>query len=74
MKSQPTCQVRKLVLTAGLLLGSLLSGCPTGTSLSETCTAVGDQCRIRDGLLGVCTPKDPPDCPDPPCLQCVGQH
>ena len=68
-----------LAIVATLLLAAS-SGCPAtpgpggSSGPAETCTELGQQCRLQEGLLGVCTATDEPGCESPPCLRCVGQH
>lgn len=58
------------------ILSILAAGCPTrgasGGPVDE-CTVVGQQCRIRDGLIGVCAALEG-ECAEPPCLMCRPQH
>ena len=50
-------------------------GCGSpGVTMPETCEHFGDQCRLRDGLLGVCSEDGEAQCESPPCLKCQGQH
>ena len=47
-----------VLFTISLILGS---GCPGGepaVELDKECQTVGDLCRIRDGVLGVCSPTE----------------
>ncbi|MEM9074856.1 MAG: hypothetical protein AAGE52_40540 [Myxococcota bacterium] len=53
------------------ILVVVLFACGAETPLRETCERTGDRCRLRDGLLGICTPVD---CDTPPCLRCTPQH
>lgn len=55
-----------------------LGGCPNGAATSgpktEVCARVGDQCKLRDGLLGVCVATTEQECESPPCFFCQPQH
>lgn len=62
-----------------VLIALVVAGCPsrserpaaTGTgSVGEACERVGQQCRLGDGLLGVC--QRPAGRPD--AMECMPQH
>lgn len=61
----------------GVLLFTLCAnqvGCPgTGKPTQSICTQVGQQCKRRQGELGVCTPTSPHSS-HPHSLECVAQH
>lgn len=63
-------------VVALLLPAALLAGCPEGsTPVSDTaCERMGQQCRLREGVVGVCNDTGQTDCPSPPCLACMPQH
>ncbi|MBK9001649.1 MAG: hypothetical protein IPM35_38500 [Myxococcales bacterium] len=62
------------------LLSLCLSGCPgsssggTGGGPSAACTKRSEQCKLSDGVLGVCNDVACPAGKEPPCLGCVSQH
>ncbi|MBE7482030.1 MAG: hypothetical protein HS104_18880 [Polyangiaceae bacterium] len=61
------------------LVALATAGCPDSTSGSKagppaTCTKRGEQCKLADGVLGVCNDVACPAGKDPPCLGCVSQH
>lgn len=57
-------------MLVALLIG--LPGCPGGSDASgapvDTCQKTGQQCRLGNGKLGVCTPAPDGD------LRCTPQH
>lgn len=60
---------------AMMVLTLLLSSCKLGGStVSQHCAHLGDQCQLDGGLLGVCIASDQPTCAAPPCLTCTPQH
>lgn len=61
-------------LSALLVLGGCPAGAATTAPKTEACARVGDQCKLRDGLLGVCVAKEDQQCEAPPCLFCQPQH
>ena len=57
-----------------LFLFMTMTGCPgTGKPAQNKCTQVGQQCKRKQGELGVCTPTSP-DSIQPHHLECVAQH
>jgi hypothetical protein len=53
----------------------LCAACPEGQpAATSECERIGDQCRLGEGLLGVCSPAQSRDCAEPPCLVCTPQH
>lgn len=61
----------------GMLVAAIAvfgSACPRGPAAVETCTEIGQQCRLDEGLLGVCAPAEGANCEHPPCLACTPQH
>lgn len=64
---------------AALLLVALVGGCPGGASTTPAgpaaeCTTRGAQCKLKDGLLGVCSEIECGAGKAPPCLACMAQH
>jgi hypothetical protein len=57
------------------LLTLLCSGCPSSTNApADTCTKVGQTCKLAPGVLGVCVEQMQGTCVQPNCLACVSQH
>ncbi len=54
-------------------LALVLGGCPQTRRVPTACTHVGEQCRMPDGPLGVCS-ETSSTCATPPCLACTSQH
>ena len=63
---------------ATVVFFALLAGCGPGGGGGQTvddhCERFGEQCRLREGLLGVCSDTGDTDCESPPCLVCQPQH
>jgi len=61
-------------------VGFALAGCPGGrggageSAPSSECTKLEAQCRLKDGVLGVCSEVSCPSGGTPPCLRCMPQH
>lgn len=54
-----------------------LAGCPDSPRQGgppAACTKRGEQCKLADGVLGVCNDVACPSGKGPPCLGCVSQH
>lgn len=65
--------VRAMDIFRGVVL--LLAACgPTQSAVDAHCERFGEQCRLREGLLGVCTETGDSECESPPCLACQPQH
>lgn len=60
------------------LLSLCVSACPGSTTRAEptpaTCSKRFEQCKLSDGVLGVCNDVACPAGKEPPCLGCVSQH
>jgi hypothetical protein len=68
------------VLRLGLVMvaSGLLSACDLG-SMSQApvpseCAAIGAQCQLPDGPLGVCQESPCEPGANPPCFTCTSQH
>jgi len=62
-----------------LLSALLLAGCPNSNSAQKSgpaasCVKRSEQCKLSDGLLGVCSDVPCPAGREPPCLKCQPQH
>jgi len=67
----------KLIMMYALV--QIGSGCPGGeptTQLEGRCLKIGDRCRIRAGVLGICSPTEGQSSTNPTdsTLICTPQH
>lgn len=65
--------VLALVALVAIWGAACSGGCMEATSLGD-CTAVGQQCDLGQGVLGVCFDAGCPPGATPPCFTCAKQH